>query len=58
MSARRSFLIAIAIAGVGAGWAAAQDAAEDAAVTDLRGTVPLTEEAAAPPIRAARPAPW
>ena len=50
MSARRSFLIAIAIAGVGAGWAAAQDAAEDAAVTDLRGTVPLTEEAAAPPI--------
>jgi nitrate reductase (cytochrome), electron transfer subunit len=50
MNARRSLLMALAIIGVGAIWAAAQDAAEDAVVSDLRGAVPLTEEASPPPI--------
>jgi cytochrome c-type protein NapB len=50
MSAHRSLLIALAIVGAGATWAAAQDAADDAVVSDLRGSVPLTEETVAPPI--------
>lgn len=54
MSARRSLILVLAIVGaglaVGATWALAQDAADDAVVTDLRGATPLTEEFTAPPI--------
>jgi cytochrome c-type protein NapB len=50
MSARRGLLVAFAIVVFGASSAAAQDAAGDAVITDLRGAVPLIEETAPPPI--------
>jgi cytochrome c-type protein NapB len=50
MSTRRLILGVAVILGLGASWAVAQDAAEEGGVQALRGQVPLTEEAAPPPI--------